>query len=81
MDNLTNKVLTLDNNKKYFILRQATYKSKSYYLASEVNDDKTDFKNEYAFLERNESNGKVYVKVVTDKDTIDVLSKNIKLED
>ena len=47
MENLTNQVITLDNNQKYFILRQALYKGKTYYLAAEVTEDEENFTNKY----------------------------------
>lgn len=80
MENLTNKVLELANNKKYFVLRQAAYKGKTYYFGAEVTPDGEDFTNEFIFLERIERDGKFNVKEVTDKATLKVLAENIKLD-
>jgi hypothetical protein len=80
MENLTNQVITLDNNKKYFILRQALYKGKTYYLAAEVTEDEEHFTNKFLFLERKDDNGDFYVEEVTDEKILSVLAKNIKVE-
>ena len=39
MENLTNQVLKLENGSNYFILRQATYKGVTYFLAAEITAD------------------------------------------
>ena len=79
MENLTNQILNLANGKKYFVLRQAVYKGKTYFLAAEVTDDEEDFTNEFAFLEKVEADG-LKVKKVKDASIIEVLAKNIKLD-
>ncbi len=79
MENLTNQILNLANGKKYFVLRQAVYKGKTYFLAAEVTEDGEDFTNEFAFLEKVEGDG-LKVKKVKDTSIIEVLAKNIKLD-
>ena len=80
MENLTNQVLKLENGSNYFILRQATYKGVTYFLAAEVTADEEDFTNNFTFLEKVDSNGQMGVKVVKDQAVIEVLAKNIKLD-
>ena len=81
MENITNKVLKLENGKNYFVLRQAVYKGVTYFLGAELDSTEEDFTNEFIFLEKVEKpDGSFVVKVVTDKAIIDVLSKNIKIE-
>lgn len=80
MENLTNQVLKLKSGRSYFVLRQAAYKGVTYYLGAEVTADGEDFTNNFAFLERVEKDGKFFVKEVTDKAVLDVLTKNIKLD-
>lgn len=80
MENLTNQVLTLANDKSYLVLRQAAYKGNVYYLAAEVTPDGEDFTNEFVFFERFENDGKFNVKRVTDNEVLTVLAKNIKLD-
>ena len=80
MENLTNQILKLSNNKQYFVLRQATYKGTTYFLGAEVTSDGENFTNNFKFLECISENGKMSVKTVTDPDIIEVLAKNIKLD-
>lgn len=79
MENITNKVLELDNGKKYFVLRQAVYKGITYFLGAEVTSDGEDFTNEFAFLEKVDGE-ELMVKKVTDQATLEVLAKNIKID-
>ncbi len=84
MENLTNQVLELRDGKKYFILRQAAYKGKSYFLAAELTQDGEDFTNNFIFLEKvtgeNDGNAGFGVMEVKDPTVLDVLAKNIKLD-
>ena len=79
MENLTNQVLNLEDGTKYFILRQAVYKGKTYFLGAELTPDGEDFTNEFVFLEKIEGE-ELEVELVTDKEVIEVLAKNIKIE-
>ena len=79
MENLTNQVLELKSGKKYFVIRQAAYKGKTYFLAAVVTSDEENFTNEFTFLERIDENGKFLVKKVTDDAILNVLAQNIKL--
>ncbi|MDD6272534.1 MAG: hypothetical protein PUA90_03325 [bacterium] len=80
MENLTNQVLKLANKKNYFVLRQASYKGKTYYFTAEVTPDENDFTNQFVFLERIEVDGKFAVVEVKDKQILSVLAQNIKLD-
>lgn len=80
MENLTNQVLTLANGKGYLVLRQAAYKGNVYYLGAEVTPDGEDFTNEFVFFQRTEKDGKFNVKKVNDKEVLNILAKNIKLD-
>ena len=80
MENLTNQILELGNDQKYFVLRQAAYKGNTYYLAAEITDNEEEFTNNFTFFQRIEGeNGNFSVKVVRDQSVLEVLSKNIKL--
>ena len=79
MENLTNQVLKLEDGTRYFVIRQAVYKGKTYFLGAELTDDGEDFTNNFVFLEKLEGD-ELSVKVVTDKDIIEVLGKNIRIE-
>lgn len=80
MENLTNQILKLSDNHRYFVLRQATYKGSTYYLGAEVTGDGEDFTNEFVFLEHINNNGVNSVKKVTNPEILEVLAKNIKFE-
>lgn len=79
MENYTNQVLDLDDGTKYFILRQAVYKGTTYFLVAELTDDEENFTNKFAFFEKVGSD-ELKVKKVTDKNIIEILAKNIKLD-
>jgi hypothetical protein len=78
MENLTNQILDLNNGEKYFVLRQAVYKGKTYFFGAEVTEDEEDFTNNFVFLEKVGDEG-LKVKKVKDKAVIEVLAKNIKI--
>lgn len=80
MENLTNQIIKLGNDKSYFILRQATYKGTTYFLGAEVTPDQEDFTNNFAFLEQIVVDGAMYTREVKNQDIIEVLAKNIKLD-
>lgn len=80
MENLTNQVIYLDDDTKYFIIRQALYKGVTYYLAAEVADDEESFTNNFKFFERKDKDGKFLVEEVTDEQVLTVLANNIKVE-
>lgn len=80
MENLTNQVLNLKSGKKYFVLRQASYKGVTYFLGAEITPDGEDFTNQFAFFEDIKRDGKSLVKEVKDPAILQVLAKNIKLD-
>jgi hypothetical protein len=83
MINLTNQILELQNGKKFFVVRQASFRKKTYFFAAEVTEDEEDFTNKFIFLERvdDSDDGESFsVQEVTDDETLRVLAKNIKLD-
>ena len=80
MENLTNQVLELESGKQYFVIRQASYKGTTYFLAAEITPDGEDFTNNFVFFENIEENGESRVKEVKDQAILEVLAKNIKLD-
>lgn len=80
MENLTNQILELGDGSKYFVLRQAAYKGKTYYFAGETTDNEEDFTGEFIFLERIEEDGEFSVEEVTDPEILAVLVKNVRLD-
>ena len=47
MKNKINRVITLANGKKYFVLKQAIYKGDNYYMVAEVTEDGNDLKEKF----------------------------------
>ena len=73
MKNKINKVITLANGKKYFILKQAIYKNENYYMVAEVTEDGQDLKEKFAMLHEFEKEGQEFVELVKDQKTIQIL--------
>ena len=80
MENYTNLVLKLSNNKQYFVVRQAVYKGVTYYLGAELDETEEDFTNKFVFFEKVEKGDKFIVKEVKDKAILEVLAKNIRID-
>jgi len=79
VDNLTNKVIELKNNKKYFIIRQAVYKGNTYYFAAELTQDEEDITDNFKFLKKASDKEGFVVTEEKDKAILEVLAKNIKM--
>jgi len=81
MENLTNQILKLENGKQYFVLRQAVYKGVTYFFGAEVDETGDDFTNNFIFLEKVPDEEGLVVKEVKDQAILEVLAKNIKLDE
>jgi hypothetical protein len=81
MENRTDQVIEINGKDKYYILRQALYKGTTYYLVAKVTEDGEDFTDDVLFLERIDKDGESSVKEVTDPKILEVLAKNIKIEE
>lgn len=78
MKNLINSILILENDEKYIVLNQAIYKEKNYYLVAKITPDEQDITDEIKIVEELEQDGQTGVKLVTDKDMIELLTKYLK---
>ena len=79
MENKTNKIITLDNDREYFINRQILYKGKTYYIATllkkeEDPDGGKSPENELVVFEQNE-NGTL--RVLSDPNIAKVILEHI----
>jgi hypothetical protein len=81
MENRTDQIVEINGKDKYYILRQALYKGTTYYLVAKVTEDGEDFTDDILFLERIDAEGKSRVKEVTDPKILEILAKNIKIEE
>jgi len=75
MKNLINSILVLENDEKYVVLNQAIYKEKNYYLVAKLTSDEQDVTGDLKVVEELEQDGKTGVRLVTDKDMIQLLTK------
>ena len=81
MENITNKVVELVDGRKFYVMRQALYKGVTYLFVAGVTEDEEDFTNDFAFMETKVEDGKTFYKLVEDKAVLEVLFKNITLDD
>ena len=77
MENKTNQVLELANNKKYVVLRQVVYKGETYYVTSELYNDGDDFDKNLTLLKETVEDGKTYVNIVRDPEIVKVIMNHI----
>lgn len=77
MENRTNKVIELANNKEYFVLRQIVYKNDTYYVTSEIFDEGEKFDEDLTVLKETVEDGKTYVNIVNDPDIIKTIMEHI----
>lgn len=75
MENRTNKTIKFNDNEKYFVLKQAVFKGKSYFLTVRITPDGKDFTNEFQILQETERDGKLYFSRVNDTKTLSILLK------
>ena len=77
MENRTNQVIELLNNKEYLILRQVVFRGDTYYVTSEVKNDGEDFDKNLTVLKETTENDKKYVSIVEDKEIINTIMEHI----
>lgn len=77
MENKTNQVLELANNKQYIVLRQVIYKGNTYYVTSEIKNDGDDFDKNLTLLKETAEDGKTYVNIVRDPEIIKIVMEHI----
>lgn len=75
MENRTNKIIKFSNEEKYFVLKQAVYKGKSYYMTVKTTPDGEDFTDEFQILQEDNRDGKLYFSRVNDEQVLNVLLK------
>ena len=80
MKNKINRVITLANGKKYFVLKQAIYKGDNYYMVAEVTEDGNDLKEKFAMLHEVEKDGNELIEFVKDPKTLQVLLDHLNLD-
>lgn len=75
MENRINKIMTLVDGSKYFILKQAIYKNENYYAVIGIADNEEDLLDDHAILHELERDGQVGVEEVTDVETLKIITQ------
>ncbi len=81
MENKINKVVTLANGKKYFILKQAIYKGENYFMVAEVTEDGEDLKEKFNILHETVEDGKTYIQFEKNPKTIQIILSHLNIEE
>lgn len=81
MENRINKVLELDNGKKYFILKQAIYMNENYFIVAEVTEDGEDLKDVFLVLHETKENGKIYINVEKNPQVLQIILKHLDIKE
>lgn len=76
MDNKIDKIITLQNGNKYYIVNQGVYLENVYYFVVKVNDEETEFLNEGHIVEQISDNPLQLIKV-SDPELLEVLMKHL----
>lgn len=75
MENRTNKIIKFSDEEKYFVLKQAVYKGKNYYMTVKTTPDGENFTDEFQVLQEDNRDGKSYFSRLKDEKILSVLLK------
>lgn len=78
MENKINKIMVLNNNKKYIVINQAIYKGVNYYFVVGITDNEEDVTDEFRIVQEIVENGKSYIKDVNDPQLLELLARYLK---
>jgi hypothetical protein len=81
MENKINKIVTLEDGQKYYILKQAIYKNENYFIVAEVTEDEEDLKEKFNILHETVENGDTYIEFETDPKVIQIILSHLKIEE
>lgn len=79
MENKTNKIVTLQDGREYGIYRHILYQGRTFYLASELTEDKEDLKEDLIVLEQVLYEGKDSIKIIKDANLVKTILENIEI--
>jgi len=75
---MLNKIVVLENGKKYVLVNQAIYKGDSYYTGIVTTEDEEDVTGEFAFLKESKEGEDVYLEPVSDPEILKILLQYMK---
>ena len=78
MENRINKIIRLENQKMYYLLKQAVYNNESYYTAVEVLEEENKLTDKFELLHETKQEGDIYFSKVKDPKMIQLLLKYMK---
>jgi predicted RNase H-like nuclease len=81
MINRTNQVVELADGREYGIMKHIAYQGRTFFIASELTDNKQDLKDEIVILEQVVYEGKDCIVEVDDPEIIKLITTNVKSED
>lgn len=81
MENKINKVITLANGDKYFILKQAIYKGENYFIVAEVTEDEEDLKEKFNILHETTENGETFIEFEEDPKVVQIILSHLNIEE
>ncbi|MBQ8234568.1 MAG: hypothetical protein IJZ36_03185 [Bacilli bacterium] len=79
MENRINQVIKIDEYTKYLILRQAIYNNDNYFVCVRLIDN--ELSEDFELLHEIKDNGNVYVELVTEEKTYNLLLRKLGLLD
>ena len=65
-----NRVITLGNDEQYLIIEKVEKKKKEYYYIAEVNQTRTDIKDNYKIITITKENEDIFVEEITGEDKL-----------
>jgi len=65
-----NRVITLGNNEQYLIIEEVEKYGKEYYYIAEINQTKTDIKDNYKIITTTEEDEEIYIEEITGEDKL-----------
>lgn len=80
MVNHIHEKMTLEDGKKYIIMKQAIYKNENYYVAVRLTDDEEDVKDEYKVFHEIIVEGETRVEEVSDPATFNLVLSYVGLK-
>lgn len=80
MKNKINKVITLADGRKLYVLKQAIYKGENYLMVAEISKDGETVYDKFALVHSYEKDGKEIIKAVDDPKIAEILLSHITFE-
>ena len=80
MTNHIHEKMTLEDGKKYIVMKQAIYKNENYYVAVRLTEDEQDVKEEYKVFHEILVEGETRVEEVTDLSVFNLVLSYVGLK-